>query len=101
MVVEPIHGGQEVQRTQNIKNRESAKLDEASRTTKSDDSVEISGSARAAASTKAAVDAVQAVPDLVRRDKVEAARERIMGGEYLSPKVVDEIAEKIANLLLK
>lgn len=101
MVVEPIHGGQEVQRSQNIKNKDAAKLNEASKSGKSSDSVEISGAAKAAASTKSAIDAVQAVPDLIRRDRVEAARERILGGDYLSPKVVDEIAEKIANLLIK
>ncbi|OGH56265.1 MAG: hypothetical protein A3G34_06190 [Candidatus Lindowbacteria bacterium RIFCSPLOWO2_12_FULL_62_27] len=101
MVVEPIQGGQEVQKPQNIKNRGVEKRADAVDTSKTGDSVEISKTAREAASVQRAVDSVKAVPDLVRRERVEAARERILGGNYLSPKVVDEIAEKIANLLLK
>ena len=101
MVVEPIFGGQEVQKSQNIKNRDVEKRSEAVQAAKSSDSVEISGSAREASSVQRAVDAVKSVPDLARKDKVEAAKERILGGNYLTPKIVDEIAEKIANLLMK
>ena len=101
MVVEPIFGGQEVQKAQNIKNRDVEKRAEAAQTAKSSDSVEISGNAREASSVQRAVDAVKSVPDLARRERVEAARQRILGGNYLTPTIVDEIAEKIANLLLK
>ena len=102
MVVEPIFGGQEVQKAQNVKNRDVEKRSEAAEVAKTGrDSVEISGSAREAAQVQEAVDLVRSVPDLSRRQKIEAAKERILGGNYLSPKIVDEIAEKIANLLLK
>ena len=101
MVVEPIFGGQEVQKAQNVKNRDIAKRNEAAEVAKTADSVEISGPAREAAKVHEALDIVKSVPDLVRKDKIEAARARILGGNYLTPKIVDEIAEKIANLLLK
>lgn len=101
MVVEPIFGGQEVQKAQNVKNRDTEKRAEAAQAAKTGDSVEISGTARDAANVQRAVDVVRSVPDLARKERVEAARERILGGNYLTPKIVDEIAEKIANLLVK
>ncbi len=101
MVVEPIFGGQEVQKAQNVKNRDVEKRADAAQAAKTSDSVEISGSAREAANVQRAVDLVKTVPDLARKERIDAARERILGGNYLSPKIVDEIAEKIANLLVK
>lgn len=101
MVVEPIFGGQEVQKAQNVKNRDIAKRAEAVQASKGADSVEISGSAKEASSVQQALDAVRSVPDLSRKERVEAARATILGGNYLTPKIVDEIAEKIANLLMK
>ena len=105
MVVEPIYGGQEAHKAQNVKNRDVQKRDEAIQAAKSGgDSVEISESAREAAKVQETVEMVKSapfIPDLVRKDKVEAAKERILGGNYLSPKVVDDIAEKIARLLTK
>mgnify|MGYP001596491324 CR=1 FL=1 len=101
MVVEPIFGGQEVQKAQNVKNKDVEKRADAEQVEKTSDSVEISGSAREAANVQRAVDIVKAVPDLARKERIDAARERILGGNYLSPKIVDEIAEKIANLLVK
>ncbi len=101
MVVEPITGGQEVQKSQSIKRRDSEKRTEAVQTAKSSDSVEISGKAREAAQTHEAVSIVKSIPDIHRKEKVEAARARMLGGNYLSPEVVDDIAEKIANLLIK
>lgn len=101
MVVDPINGGQEVQRTQNVKRNDTKQRDAAAAKAKSgDDTVEISSKAREAAQTHSAIELVRSVPDVDRRDKIEQARERIMGGNYLTPKVVDEIAEKISNLLI-
>lgn len=101
MVVDPINGGQEVQRAQNVKRNDTKQRDTAAAKAKSADTVEISSKAREAAQTHSAIEMVKSVPDVDRRDKVESARERIMGGNYLTPKVVDEIAEKIANLLIR
>ena len=101
MVVEPIFGGQEVQKAQNVKNRDTEKRSQAAEVAKSADSVELSGKALEASKTQQAIDLVRSVPDIGRREKIEAAKERILGGNYLTPKIVDEIAEKIANLLLK
>ena len=101
MVVEPIFGGQEVQKAQNVKNKDVEKRADAAQAAKSSDSVEISGSAREAANVQKAVDLVKTLPDLARKERIDAARSRILGGNYLSPKIVDEIAEKIANLLVK
>ncbi len=101
MVVEPIFGGQEVQKAQQIKKRDSEKRAEAAESAKSPDSVEISGKAREASKVTQSVDLVRSVPEAIRKEKVEAAKERILGGNYLTPEVLDNIAEKIANLLLK
>lgn len=103
MVVEPIFGGQEAQKAQNVKNKDLQKRDETIQASKtgSADSVELSGSAKQASQIQQAIETVKSVPEVARKDKVEAAKERILGGNYLSPKVVDQIAEKIANLLLK
>lgn len=101
MVVEPIFGGQEVQKAQNVKRRDTEKRSDAAQVAKSNDSVEISGKAREASKVHEAISLVKAAPEQIRKDKIEAAKERIMGQNYLSPKVVDDIAEKIARLLVK
>lgn len=101
MVVEPVHGGQEVQKAQQIKNRDSQNRSEGVSSIKPNDSVEISGGAREAAKVQQAIDIVKSAPDHSRKEKVEAAKERILGGNYLTPQVVDDIAEKIAKVLLK
>lgn len=62
------------------------------------DRVEVSKDAQVALSREEAVKSVRSAPD-VRMDRVAEARRKLESGELLSDKVIERIAEKIADSL--
>ena len=64
----------------------------------SGDGVNISSEAQAAAEVGRIV-ALTRSQDDIRAEKVEAARERLLGGSYKDPEVVAKIAEKLLKFI--
>jgi anti-sigma28 factor (negative regulator of flagellin synthesis) len=63
------------------------------------DQVEISQAGRAAALRQAVAQAVAHAPE-IRQERVKEARERLERGEYLTQKVIERVAEKIADSIV-
>ena len=63
------------------------------------DQVEISQAGRVASVRQAVASIVNGSPD-IRADKVREAKEKLERGEYLSDKIIEKVAEKIADSIL-
>jgi len=96
MDISNINGINKVQPAQKA---EKSRKTERTEETRSGDRVEISPAAQKAADIARATEVVKSVPD-VRIDRVQAAAERIASGNYLTEKVAEAIAEKIASAIV-
>ncbi len=98
MSIEGVTSAQIIQRLKGIEQDALGQAEESGRAARADE-VNISDNARLARTVSRVQEAIRETPD-VRSDRVADVRERLEAGEYDSPEVVDEVAERMTDVFL-
>ncbi|MGM0380748.1 MAG: flagellar biosynthesis anti-sigma factor FlgM [bacterium] len=98
MSIEGVTSAQIIQKLKGIEQKALEGADKPGRAARADE-VNISDNARLARTVSRVQEAIRETPD-VRADRVAEVRGRLESGEYDSPEVIDDVAERMTNVFL-
>ncbi len=98
MSIEGVTSAQIIQKLKGIEQKALEDAEVSGRAARADE-VNISDNARLARTVSRVQEAIRETPD-VRSDRVAEVSERLEAGEYDSPEVIDEVAERLTDVFL-